>query len=239
MPHNPAASKEFFEKWNLYQKIIASDYMAHQGIRQALSDFVQCHTSNADRILDLGCGDASSIVHIFSLPTISHYTGVDLSSSALEIARSNLSALHGELALIERDFMEYLTEPGSNQDKYDFILIGFALHHLHTPEKQILLQKCRDRLANKGHILIYDVFRRPRESRKEYLMAYSQQMWTQWTALSPENIQSCADHITDCDFPETLEDLQSLMPQAGLSADADFLFIDINKFHGIVHCTQA
>ncbi len=227
--HNAAETKQFFDQWYLYQQLLDGDYMFHRSIQSALRDFVNARLNSPIKILDLGCGDASTIPGIFSDTEIQSYTGVDLSPVALERALKNLSMLSDSINLIEDDFSHYLQQ--GSVESFDLILIGFALHHLHPGGKREFFKQCYGALKHSGYLLLWDVFRRSGETRDAYLQAYSQQCRETWSSLSQEAIVKVLDHIQSCDFPETADTIATMASEAGFMATPKPLFADVAQFH--------
>lgn len=232
------ATKQFFDQWQLYQRIIEQDYMAHQGIHQAIGQCLDHHWDTPLQVLDLGCGDAQAIATTIAHRRIAAYTGVDLSPNALTLAAKNLAGM-GHVELVCDDFLSYLaSQSGSDRPRFDLIHLGFSLHHLLLPEKQQLLQSCRGLLKESGCLMIYDVFRQPGQSREDYFQAYLAIVKRDWARVSDEQFQAIADHIQNCDFPESVAQLTEMAQQAGF-ASPQSLFADAHGFHRLLaFCVQ-
>ena len=48
--------KEFFDQWNIYQKVIKFNYMVHNDIFEVLHQFFDANFHQPFSLLDLGCG---------------------------------------------------------------------------------------------------------------------------------------------------------------------------------------
>lgn len=227
--HDAQQVKVFFDQWHLYQQIIAQDYMAHRGIHAALRAFVVQHLDQPFTLLDLGCGDASAIPNTFAGTALHAYTGVDLSPVALAWAADHLQAVAFAVQWVEADLMAYVG--GAEGERFDAILLGFALHHLPTDEKRVFFQRCHRRLQPGGYLLLYDVFRRPHETRDQYLEAYFGYCTAHWTGLSQESLVGTRAHAYACDYPETYETLAALAREGGFIPAAAPLFTDEPQFH--------
>lgn len=227
--HNAETTKLFFDQWHLYQQIVGQNYMAHREIQHALRDFVTIHLDHAFGLLDLGCGDASMMARVLHGTPIQRYVGVDLSPVALEQAAQNLTSLSCTFELIESDFSNYLQD--CEQAQFDAVFTGFALHHLFLDEKRAFLKQCYTALKPRGYLLLCDVFRRPNETRDEYLQAYCGQCRENWTHIPQETLHKSLEHIQTCDFPETYETMANLVDEAGFVGAATPLFIDAPSFH--------
>ena len=87
-------SNDFFDKqWCIYQKILNNNYMSHRECYDKLHRFLVGYFHKPYSLLDLGCGDASFTASGLSHTPIAAYKGIDLSETALEIAKNNLSEL--------------------------------------------------------------------------------------------------------------------------------------------------
>lgn len=226
--HNAEPTKQFFDRWHLYQQIIDNDYMAHRGIHAAIQKFVIAHINKPFTLLDLGCGDASAIPATFANTNLQAYTGVDLSSVALSQAAQNLAAETFQVNLVEADFTHYLHD---DFGCFNVILAGFTLHHLYPEEKREFFQRCYAGLEPSGYLLLYDVFRRPAETRDQYMQAYCGHCSEHWNQLSPEGLGHIIEHAHECDFPETHETLAAMASAAGFIPAPAPLFTDALQFH--------
>jgi ubiquinone/menaquinone biosynthesis C-methylase UbiE len=227
--HDSEPTKQFFDRWSLYQQIIQHDYMAHRGIHAALREFVLSKIHQPFTILDLGCGDSSAIPSTFFGTNLQVYTGVDLSPMALAQAAKNLSETSFQVHLIENDFTSFLAQ--KNIEKFDIILIGFALHHLYTEEKREFFKGCYNLLKPSGYLLIYDTFRQPESTRQEYIQAYLEHCQQAWTLISTEGLTNIMKHVNQADFPETDKALARMAQEAGFLTQLTSLFTDKTQFH--------
>src|SRR5271168_2273872 len=82
-------------------------------------------------ILDLGCGDAATLVPLLDGLPVERYKGVDLAEPALMLATNNLKSLPCPASLTHEDILAALAEDTT----YDVICSSFALHHLPTHQK--------------------------------------------------------------------------------------------------------
>jgi tRNA (cmo5U34)-methyltransferase len=104
--------KEFFEQWNLYQKVIKFNYMAHNEIFEVLHQFFNANFHQPFSLLDLGCGNAFHTAQLLKDTQIDRYYGVDLSEVALSEAEKNLDAISCEKVFIEAHLKEVVREFG-------------------------------------------------------------------------------------------------------------------------------
>lgn len=210
-----APQKFFVDSWNVYRKIVEHDYMFHREIYSDVYGVLREGFDQPFSMLDLGCGDASSITQVMKRLAIESYRGVDLSGPALELASRNLGELSCPTDLINADLLEYLeASPG----EYDVIFSGFALHHLPSDRKQDFFRHCADRLSANGILLLIDVVRGEDQDLPAYLETYCDMMAKEWTELDAGELEFVISHVEGNDRPERLSDLQVMGEQAGLAA---------------------
>lgn len=207
------AAVRFFHVWDTYARVVSANYMFHRelgiGVRRA---FDTAFGDRAVSVLDLGCGDAATFAPLLQGRALERYTGADLSSAALDIARKNLSALACPVDLQLADFMTALAAAGPT----DVIYISFALHHLSTAQKAEFFRLAAQKLAPGGLLLIVDVMREEGQSLADYHPDYCGYVRETMTALDDsERAEICA-HIANYDFPEPPSTLEAQALSAGL-----------------------
>ena len=208
-------NKFFDEQWRIYQKILHNNYMGHEEIYSVVHQFLVDRYNKPFKLLDLGCGDASFAAQALLNTTIHSYVGVDLSASALEIARDNIANLPGEKLFIQDDLFESIFQ---HQDhSFEVILASFALHHLTFSQKERFIARLPELLTNNGVFLLVDIFRQPQESREDYLQRYLNNIRQDWSLINSQEFSKIQEHMTSSDFPETQENLYSLASQSGFS----------------------
>jgi SAM-dependent methyltransferase len=75
----------FFDAWDIYQKVVAGNYMFH---REIGAELLRAHFDGRPiSILDLGCGDAAALAPLLKGLALQRYRGVDLSETALAHGR--------------------------------------------------------------------------------------------------------------------------------------------------------
>ncbi|WP_375492704.1 class I SAM-dependent methyltransferase [uncultured Nostoc sp.] len=129
----------FNEQWKVYQKLLNENFMKHRDIYDILHNFLVNYFPQAFKMLDFGCGDASFTAQALLNTNIAAYKGVDLSTQALEIAKENMTIIPCESTFIQGDFSQLdseLISPHIQEDKFDVILISFALHHFQLEQKE-------------------------------------------------------------------------------------------------------
>ncbi len=204
----------FRKSWTLYDAISERNYMFHREIYAHVADLLrQRHQTGPYHLLDLGCGNARFLAPCLHSAPPASYDGVDLSTSALDEARTYLNGIPNT-ALHHKDMLQAVEDTDS---AFDIIFTGFAVHHLDAAAKQQLFHACAQRLAPGGQLIMVDVVREEGQSRELYLESYLNFMRTQWTEVLPEQLDEACAHVAAYDFPETLSCLTHMAKQAKLS----------------------
>lgn len=203
----------FVDAWETYRKIVSANHMFHREIgtelRQALRERFE---GRPITILDLGCGDASTLVPLLEGIVVARYEGVDLAEPALALAAENLKALSCPADLVREDILAALAEDRS----WDVIHTSFALHHLRTELKAEFFRRVGRRLAPGGFFLLVDVVREEDETLVTYHEHYCHWLRDAWTGLDPSERELLCDHIVANDMPEPYSTLEGLARAAGL-----------------------
>ena len=168
-------------------------------------------------MLDLGCGDACFTSKALLNTNVALYHGIDLSTPALEIAKENMVIIQCDTTFTEGDFSQLLFELGQDKEnKFDVILISFALHHLHLGEKDYFGQ-LKSLLASDGVFVLIDIVLKAQEDRESYIRRYLDGVQKYWSLLSPQEYSMVDNHISSSDFPETQQILQEISQKSGFS----------------------
>jgi len=206
------AVEAYFNGWEIYQQVIQHNYMEHQEISQVLSNYLQSHYPQPFTFLDLGCGDASFSRRLFDKNIPLAYTAVDLSATALGLARQNFQDVSFVVNFHHQELSAFLK---TNPQRFDVILSSFSVHHLDSDQRQKYLHQVYQHLNPQGVLLFVDVFRQEEESRLTYLQRYADNIQQYWTALTPATQSSLIDHIVASDYPETESSLREWSLKAG------------------------
>lgn len=196
-----SAVEVFLKSWQVYQDIIAHNYMFHREISEAARSALKSFKPDRSlRILDLGCGDASMVLPLLSADRVARYIGCDLSQPALDIARVQLNAQQIPNQLICDDMLLVASElPNAS---VDVVFSSYAIHHLNAINKQRILEDIARVLVPGGCFVLIDIFRDPEEDRAAYMRNYMGIVLDQWANLSPESRDLVIDHAMAYDFPE-------------------------------------
>jgi len=224
------SQENIFEKnWQIYQKIIANNYMLHQELAlesSAVLDIIA--RDKAVDILDLGCGDAKQISKQLSSIPVNSYTGIDLSNPALTLARENLNAVN-----VECDFlvgpMESLIK--NNNKQYNIIYSSYAMHHLHDADKKIFLVDCFNSLSIDGAFILIDLFKNENQSLEDFKRNYTDTLYADWNMLNQEEKEMVINHIQEYDFPTQQSTLIDWAKEVGFIVNKS---INLDNKHGAI-----
>jgi SAM-dependent methyltransferase len=222
---------EFFDAWTVYKKAVDHDYLGHRATYAALRAFLEERFAGRPfSVLDLGCGDASFIAAALRGTTASAYTGLDLSATALELARRNLAGVIDEPRLEKVDLLDGLRAATTT---FDVVSSSYALHHLSLAEKSAFLGHCRRALAPGGVVAIIDVMRGEAESRDAYIERFTADLARRADAYSPGELEALLGHIRANDFPESLATYARLAGDNGMRV---VQAIPVAEYFGFVAC---
>jgi methylase of polypeptide subunit release factors len=102
--NSPAAL--FQRQWRNYRKVVDNNYLFHREAYEQLHNLLIAEVAGPFDFLDIACGDASATIDALKGTQIAHYHGIDVSRSALEIAKETLRALSCPVNLSESDFVQ-------------------------------------------------------------------------------------------------------------------------------------
>nr|VFJ73603.1 MAG: Methyltransferase domain-containing protein [Candidatus Kentron sp. FW] len=202
----------FFKQWNIYQDIIANNYMYHAEITKVAKSVI--NHFEAPSILDLGCGDAYVVSESLIGDRPLTYYGVDISDTALAFARENLAGFDCIPILINNDF---LSELENIDHTFDVIISGYTLHHLKTENKRDFFSLVAKALAKRGIFIFYDVETEPNETPEGYYERVHHVLEAQWTNLDREILDAALTHIRENDKPENEAFHRENLEKAGFS----------------------
>jgi SAM-dependent methyltransferase len=208
------AMHQFRQQWQVYSKLVEHDYLAHRAVREVLHRVLVEQVSRAFRFLDLACGDASLTVAALRGTPVIHYHGIDLAAPALALARRTVEALPCRVALEQADYVAAMRE---RPEPADVVWIELSLHHLLTPDKEVLMREVRAAVGASGHFLIYEPTRHEAESRPAYLGRFERINHSAWVALTPKEWAAIVAHVRSADFPEPPSEWVRLGRDAGFA----------------------
>lgn len=174
--------------------------MGHDDILPAIQGILEAREAT-ERLLDLGCGDAELPSRYLPSTTITEYHGVDLAEHPLALARERLSGLPLDTKLHLADQAQFAR---STNERYDVVVLGFALHHNLREEKRRLLASARKLLRSGGDLIVYDTFLPSGIDRDRYLESYLGWVRQDWTQFTLDEYDLIEAHIRGNDFPDTV-----------------------------------
>ena len=189
--------ENFFDVWAIYRKVIENNYMYHDEIIRTVKEKLSDKKSLS--ILDLGCGDSYVISNSIAPEQLKNYLGIDISESALDFSKQNLSNHKAKIAHIVGDL---LFESVKLNAKFDVVMAGYSIHHLDTEEKDICFSKISDLLTEKGVFIFYDLMSREEETALEYNTRACNIYKNDWNTMNQVEIEGILSHIMENDCPE-------------------------------------
>jgi ubiquinone/menaquinone biosynthesis C-methylase UbiE len=220
MPQSFSRVKEVFEGWAMYQAVVDADYMYHAELVAALAAWAKKQTEPL-RIIDLGCGDAWLATHAFAHANVASYHGVDVSDSASELARTNISIWPERAEVVAGNLADFLrAQPDAAAN---VVLASYSIHHFSSDAKIDLISECRRVLAPGGTFIWIDAVRREEESRDAYVARLTREMHDGWTHLTLDQREKACTHVRESDFPETSEWMQDHVAAAGFAPPTTLL----------------
>lgn len=149
-------NNEGFDLWaDNYDRAVnlseEADEYPFAGYKEVLGTIYQTlRRENGKRILDIGFGTGVLAKKLYDDGCA--ICGIDFSEKMIEIAREKMP----DATLICHDFANGLPERLS-EEKFDFIICTYAIHHLDHPQKVAFLKELWEHLAEGGAILIGDI----------------------------------------------------------------------------------
>ena len=204
----------FQQQWVVYQKFVDNDYGSNAGAYETAHRIIKKTFDRPFAFLDLACGDARGAVVALRGTQVAHYHGVDLAPPALEYAARNLEALDCPIELEHGDFIEAIYK---RPEPADVVWIGLSLHHLDAPGKRNLMRAIRDMIGPDGLFLTHEPTCIGGEDRAGFLDRYERIARSQFTALTPDEMDALIAHVRGSDYPENMESWARLGREAGFA----------------------
>ena len=224
-----AEVRAFFEQWAVYRKIVDLDYLNHRGAYAAVERSL-ARLEKPFSFLDLGAGDAACTSRALAGKTLTSYRAIDLSETALQLARDYTAGLGCPVACVQGDFCQYVR---TAREACDVAFIGLSLHHLPAGDKRRFLPELRRIVGRGGRLLVYEPIRRPDESRGEVLARWWRHVERSWTGLEPEELAGVKEHVFGNDYPEPVDDYLGMMETAGFNA-ATAVYTDPQELYAVI-----
>ena len=206
--------EDYFNKVDVYSKIMRNNYMVHLELFGLLKEFIETtYKKKAFRLLDLGCGNGYFMSQVLQGTNIELYRGYDLSIDSLEEAKNNMNAVKCNKQLILSDISKNLLN-SENGNKYNIIWSSYALHHLSLEEKGDFFKDCFKLLIENSCLIIVD-FMNDYSSREECIEQYKATVEKKWTNLTREEKEYLYEHVLNFDFPEDFKTYKQLGIKSG------------------------
>ncbi len=207
------ATTLFQEEWAIYRKMVDNNYLFHREAYGNLHDLILRDAPCGFSFLDIACGDARETIGALNGTPVGRFTGIDLSASALAVARETTARLACPVDLIEADFTTALN---GITGQIDVAWIGLSLHHFASAQKLSILSRLRQLVGRAGVVVFYENTSPDGEDRDQWLRRWDMQQ-AHWTALTPAEWHTVRDHVRANDYPETRSDWIRLGHLAGFS----------------------
>ncbi len=123
------------KSWNSFSPQIAKKYLKGHGNpsenskKILLSVIKNTFVTTPIRIIDLGCGNAQLLEYFEKNELSCEYTGVDISTNLLKVARRN----HGQSKFILDD----INNPSNINQKYDLAIYSHVIELISSPESSL------------------------------------------------------------------------------------------------------
>ena len=216
---------DFFERqWDTYHAIVVHDLMEHQALFAACASTLETWLQRRrlsqpvappPAMVDLGCGDLTTLAPLLRRLPLGSYTGLDLTATVLPLAAATLGPTPYPTHWREGDLLKWATSGADNKTPIDILHSAFAIHHLNDEEKVTVLRGARQRIQPEGLFLWADVFRGAGESEAAAIARYSERVRREWTPLSEDQRQQTISHIGSLDHPADRLAIQSAAEASG------------------------
>ncbi|QOV90268.1 class I SAM-dependent methyltransferase [Humisphaera borealis] len=214
---NARPSEALFREWDLYDRIVHDNWMAHREISAAIRSSIG-RMEGPLKVLDLGSGDGEMAARSLSGSEISRYVAVDLSESALERLERrphfgtqqacNRQIICRDMAAVVRDL---------DEASFDLVLASYSLHHFPTDQKGPLLDRIARLLRAGGCFIWTDSARHAGEALDDYLQRLTTALDSQWVSIPLADRRAAIEHVLTCDFPEQPRWMHEQLAMRGLN----------------------
>ena len=163
--------------------------------------------------MDIGCGDVDYFSKVLAnnnlWSRVKSYTGVDLSTPAIEIGNKNVRRVAlsaAKISFFVDDMLSFVKK--TPERTYDFVFASLAIHHLQDTEKSYLVKEVHRVLKPSGVFLIVDIFLEENEDRADFVQHVSNHICQDWVKLNDEQTKNVIQHMSTFDFPSKLSQYQ-------------------------------
>jgi len=197
---NQQSAAIFNRSWNIYAKVVKANHMKHFEFQECTKHAINQFINHPFSMLDLGCGDASSLKPILKKAMLTNYLGIDLSLAAIQLAKKNLLQLEEKVQWLSCDLNSLEL---NKSDYFDLVYSSFAIHHLLDQDKAALFKLIFEQLKPGGIFIYIDAYQKFSTGLDAYRKEYSQWIDDTWHALSSNEKQEIKNHLCSYDFPST------------------------------------
>ena len=151
-----AVGIDFFERqWATYHAIVVHDLMEHQALLAACASTLETWlqrrrlsqpVASPPAMVDLGCGDLTTLAPLLRHLPLGSYTGLDLTATVLPLAAATLGPVPYPTHWSEGDLLKWATSGADDNTPIDILHSAFAIHHLNDEEKVTVLRGARTRI---------------------------------------------------------------------------------------------
>ena len=113
--------------------------------KDKITEFQKKYIPKGARILDLGCGPGNNIKTILEIDSSCNFTGIDLSTEFIKIAKQQNPAC---------DFLNQDIRKINLDSQYDIVIASFCIVHLTNDETQNFLKDISSILCENGHLYL-------------------------------------------------------------------------------------
>ena len=204
----PRHVADFFDALSRdYTAVIERCFPRYREMLWALLDYLP-QDRDFGSILELGAGTGNLSVLLKEAFPAASLRFVDISKDSLDVCRDRLGA--GRFAFEEQDFRRLDYPP----DSFDLVISSISIHHLTSPEKQVLFGNIYDWLKPWGMFSFADQFR----GATDDLYARHIRNWKAESlraGSTEEEFEMWMDHQEEHDHHDPLKDQMDWLSGAG------------------------
>ena len=207
----------FVRQWNVYERMVRANLLCHVELFAALREELLGISPNFS-ILDLGCGDASSLAKALTGIRVSKCVAIDVAGGPLLLAaRDNLRFKGIPAEVKQGDILEHVSAPPKRG--FDAVTVAYALHHLLTADKERFFKGVAQWVKPGGSLWLIDEIMPSEMVREGWLAKMLEHLHQAGGGIySPEEWATIDAHVQACDFPETAAGYQRMASEAGFAS---------------------